>query len=146
MTKRDYVQQSSSVHLFSLPVMMRHSMKITLYSLVNEQPGAKRLNEQVCVQLCRYADTVRICPPYESHDAAAAIDRYFLSAGPSAANLRHRVCCCGSMLRQNGRADTVPLHRPCSTHYAGTANNLVKAMKAAFNNLLYVKTDVSVCE
>ena len=62
----------------------------------------------------------------------------FLPAGPTAANLQHRVCCCGPTLgqtdeptdgRTDGRADrrsrTVPFHRPCSVHYAGNANKAI---------------------
>jgi len=48
----------------------------------------------------------------------AAIDRYLLDAGPTAANPRQR--------RANGtdrRTDARQLHRPCSAYYAGSANN-----------------------
>jgi len=53
-----------------------------------------------------------------SHTAAAAIERHFLPAGPTAANLQQRVCYCRPMPAQTdrqtgGRMDTVPLHRPC---------------------------------
>ena len=62
------------------------------------------------------------CP--HSHAAAAPIDRYLLPAGPSAANLQQRVCCRGSVLGQTDRrTDTVPLHRPRSAYYAGSAND-----------------------
>ena len=42
--------------------------------------------------------TTRHCS--HSPAAAAIIDRYLLPAGPTAANLQQRVCCCGPMLGQ----------------------------------------------
>jgi len=48
----------------------------------------------------------------------AAIDRYLLTAGPTAANLQQRVCCCGPML---GQTDGRTPYR-CMEYYAGNAN------------------------
>ena len=48
-----------------------------------------------------------------------ATDRYLLLAGPTAANLQQRVCCCGLMLGDGHRT----VHRPWSAHYAGGATN-----------------------
>ena len=68
--------------------------------------------------------TLTMCHCPHSPAAAAAVDRYFLPAGPTAANLQQRVCCCGHMLGQtDGRTDTVPFHRPCSACYAGSIDN-----------------------
>ena len=69
---------------------------------------------------------------------AAAIDRFLLPTGPTAANLQQRVCCCGPMLGQTSpadrRTDTVPFHRPCSTYYAYSAN------KSAFSLVTLLST------
>ena len=79
---------------------------------------------------CRWADR-------------AAIDQYLVPAGPTAANLQRRVCCCETKLGQTDKrtedrqTDTVPLHRPCSVYCVGSANNLkhLTAQKMnAFNN------------
>ena len=60
---------------------------------------------------------------------SAAIDRYLLPAGPTAANLQQRVCWCGPTLRQidwrtEGQTDrwmdTIPFHRPHSAYYMGS--------------------------
>ena len=72
-------------------------------------------NQQVCVHLATYA-----CPP--PHAAAAAIDRYVLPTGPTAANPPHAIYCRGRMRHTDGRTDTVPFHRP-SPYYASSANN-----------------------
>jgi len=69
---------------------------------------------------------------------AAAIDRFLLPTGPTAANLQQRVCCCGPMLGQTSpadrRTDTVPIHRLCSTYYAYSAN------KSAFSLVTLLST------
>ena len=53
-------------------------------------------NQQVCVHLATYA-----CPP--PHAAAAAIDRYVLPTGPTAANPPHAIYCRGRMRHTDGR-------------------------------------------
>jgi len=69
--------------------------------------------------------TARIRPTLLLSAGRAAIDRYLLPAGPTAANLQRWVCCCGPMLGQtDGRTGTVPLHRPSSAYYVGSANEL----------------------
>ena len=45
--------------------------------------------------------TARIRPPHAVR--RAAIDRYLLRTGPTAANLQQRVCCCGPVLGQTCR-------------------------------------------
>ena len=51
-----------------------------------------------------------------------------LPAGPTAANLHQRVCCCGPVLGQadgaDKRTDTVPFHRPRSACDAGSATKV----------------------
>jgi len=59
----------------------------------------------------------------ERRPRRAAIDRYLLFAGPTAANPLHATAAGELNRRTDGRTDTVPFHRPCSTHYAGCANN-----------------------
>ena len=55
--------------------------------------------------------TSRIRPPH----VGAAIDRYPLHAGPTAANLQQRVCCSAPALGQtDGRTDTVPFIDPAA--------------------------------
>ena len=68
---------------------------------------SRRLSfKQARVQLPTYADNVKL-PVFAAAAAArlAAIDRYFLPAGPTAANLQQRVCCCGSMLETDGQTN-----------------------------------------
>ena len=55
-----------------------------------------------------------------SQAAAAAIDRYLLLAGPTAAGLL-----LWARAGTDRRTDTVPFHRPCSAYYADSANNTV---------------------
>ena len=51
----------------------------------------------------------------------AAIDRFHLAAGRTAANpLQRRVN--GTDGQTDGRTDTRQLYRPCSAHYAGSVN------------------------
>ena len=69
--------------------------------------------KQVCVHLPMYADNL-VLP--HSHALTAAIDRYLQPAGPTAANLQQRVCCCRSMVGQTDRHrdGRTPYHdRPC---------------------------------
>ena len=77
--------------------------------------------------------TARIRPPLLLSAGSVAIDRYLLPAGPTAANLQQRVCCCGPCwdIQTDGRTDgqtyrrtnSVPFYRPYSADwaYAGTA-------------------------
>ena len=51
--------------------------------------------------------------------APAAIDRYRLPAGPTAANPPHAA----AASEWDRQTDTVPLHRPCSVSYADSVNN-----------------------
>jgi len=88
----------------------------------------------------------------EVHGATAAIDRYVLPAGPTAANLQQRVCCCrgplwaheGTERRTGGRTDrptdTVPFYRHCCAYYAGGANQLIQYAEQGLWN-----GTVSVC-
>jgi len=66
----------------------------------------------------------------------AAIDRYLLHTGPTAANLQQRVCCCRLTLGQiDGLTNTVPLRKPCSANlYTSTALGL--AINGAWEYLL----------
>jgi len=48
----------------------------------------------------------------------ASIDRYLLPAGPTAANPPHAA----AAGEWDKRTDSVPFYRPCSAHYAGSAN------------------------
>jgi len=86
-----------------------------LFSLKTIIPITKSI-KQVCVQLPTCAENValpafaaarRAAAPCCCDAGRAAIDRYLLPAGPTAANL----------------PDTVPFHRPCSAYCAGSANN-----------------------
>jgi len=57
-------------------------------------------------------------------------DRYLLSAGHTAANLPHAAAAVGSCDRQTDgqiQTDTIPLHRPCSAYYVGSASNKKKS-------------------
>ena len=78
--------------------------------------------QQACVQLLCTLTTWH-CP--HSHAAAAVIDRYLLLAGPTAANLQQRVCCCGPMLEQrdDGHRTVSQTLLGHSAYYAGSANN-----------------------
>ena len=61
------------------------------------------------------------CP--HSSAAAAAVDRYHLPAGPTAANLQQPGLLPWAHAGTDSRTDTVPFDRPCSAYYAGSANN-----------------------
>jgi len=66
--------------------------------------------------------------------ACAAIDQYLLPTGPTAARLQHWVCCYGPVCihrdkRTDRQTDTIPLHRPCSTYYAGSTNNFLAVLE-----------------
>jgi len=55
--------------------------------------------------------------------APAAVDRYILPAGRSAANPPHAAAAVDRTDRQtDGRTDTRPLHRPRTAHYADSVN------------------------
>ena len=54
----------------------------------------------LCARLPTYADNVALPAFAPPHAAAAATDRYLLTAGPTVANLQQRVCCCGPLLWQ----------------------------------------------
>jgi len=55
----------------------------------------------------------------------AAIDRYLLPAGPTAANLQQKVCCCGPVLGQTDgqTGGHCIVSYTLLTFYAGKANN-----------------------
>ena len=53
--------------------------------------------------------------------AAEAVDRYLLSAGPTAANLQQRSAAGEWDGRTDRQTDTVSFHRLCSACYAGIA-------------------------
>jgi len=53
----------------------------------------------------------------------AAIDRYLLAAGPTAANPQRQRAAAGWDRQTGGRTDARHLHRACSASYAGSANN-----------------------
>ena len=59
----------------------------------------------------------------------ATIDRYLLLAWPTAANIKHAAAAGEldrrAIRRTERRMDTVPFHRPCSAHYADSANRRV---------------------
>jgi len=82
--------------------------------------------------------------------APAAINRYLLPAGRSAANPSAAAAAVDRQYRQtDGRTDTRPLHRPCSAHYAGSINKmdfLLKfwALVSYFNVILTDFTDYYV--
>jgi len=52
----------------------------------------------------------------------AAIDRYFLPAGPTAANRSSGYTVVGPYARTDRQTDARQMHRPCSVYYAGGAN------------------------
>jgi len=98
-----------------------------LFSLKTIIPITKSI-KQVCVQLPTCADNValpafaaarRAAAPCCCGAGRAAIDRYLLPAGPTAANLPHAAAA-GEWDRRTG---TVPFHRPCAAYYTGSANN-----------------------
>jgi len=87
----------------------------------------------------------------------AAINRYLLSAGPAAANLQQRVCCCGPVLRQtDGRVDrqtggrAQQMHKPCSTCGQCQANGIITEIiqgatekKTTHTAICYPKTSLT---
>jgi len=61
------------------------------------------LQYQLQIQVCVYSwqrGTARIRSPLLLSAGRAAIDPYLLPAGPTAANLQQRVCCCRPMLQR----------------------------------------------
>ena len=94
--------------------------------------------KQVCVQLPTYAENValpafaaalRAAAPCCCGTGCATIDRYLLLAWPTAANIPHAAAAGEldrrAIRRTERRMDTVPFHRPCSAHYADSANRRV---------------------
>ena len=57
--------------------------------------------------------------------APAAIDQYLLQIPALSSKPAGHRCCCRSTGQTDTRTDDRPLHRPCSAHYAGSANKLV---------------------
>jgi len=77
---------------------------------MNIQTKANVQIKQVCVQLPIYADNVAL-PAFASRCSS---NRSMSPARPHA----------GTDRRTDTRTDTVPFHRPCSAHYACSANKL----------------------
>ena len=96
-----------------------------LLQSVDRQPETAALlppSEQVCVQLPTYADNV--APPAFAA-VGAAIDRYRLPAGPTAANLQQSVVHAWTDRQTDRRTDTVLFHRACCACYASSDKNIV---------------------
>jgi len=69
---------------------------------------------QMTMSSCLRTLTTWHCPHSPAHVTASAIDRYLLAAGPTAANLQQRVCCCEPMLGQkDGQADMIRYDTRC---------------------------------
>ena len=101
---------SKSPHLCALrPSSLLHSWCRRLsMPLRNYHVALPRLEQaSLCVSYLRTLTTWH-CP--HSPAAAAAIGPYLPLAGPTAANMQQRVCCCGPMLGQTDGHRTVP---PC---------------------------------
>jgi len=62
---------------------------------------------------------------HDAYSMPAAINRYLLHAGRSAANPAATAAVNRWDRQMDGRTDARPLHRPCSTYYAGSINNKV---------------------
>ena len=92
--------------------------------------------KQVCIQLPTSAVNValptfaavrRAAAPCCCGACRAAIDRYLLPTGPTAANPPYAAAAV-KLNRETDEqtdigTDTVPLHRPCFIYYASSANN-----------------------
>ena len=107
----------------NIPSLQTTENSIALSVLQFSQHGqhCKRWHiKQVCVQLLRTLTTWH-CP--HSSAAAAAVDRYHLPAGPTAANLQQPGLLLWTHAGTDRRTDTVPFDRPCSAYYARSANN-----------------------
>jgi len=83
------------------------------YVAVNMTPLAFTADRRAAVDMDRKAAV-----------PAAAIGRYRLSAGLTAANPPHAAMAGERDRQTDRRTDTVPFHRPCSAYYsANSANN-----------------------
>jgi len=97
-----FVARLPSKHLFRSYTGWSKTALIKLWACLTLSVGIR-----ACVQLRAYADNVAL-PAFARRTpllsaGRAAIDRYLLPAGPTAAILQQRVCCCGPMLRQTDR-------------------------------------------
>ena len=89
------------------------------------EPDTTRLLRQLttwhCPRVCFGAPTRNAAAADRRATGRAAIDRYLLPPDPQQQTRR-------TLLQRanvtDRRRDTVPSHRPCSTYYAGTANNM----------------------
>ena len=81
------------------------------------------------VALPAFAAALRAAAPCCCGTGCATIDRYLLLAWPTAANIPHAAAAGEldrrAIRRTERRMDTVPFHRPCSAHYADSANRRV---------------------
>ena len=74
-------------------------------------------------KVCLRTLTTWHCP--HSPAAGAAIDRYLLPAGPTAANLQQTVVHAWTDRQTDRRTDTVLFHRACCACYASSGKNIV---------------------
>ena len=70
-------------------------------------------DKQVCVQLPTYADNVA-SPAFARRGRRSPTVQQSIN-----------ISCPHQRAQADGQSDTVPLHKPCSTYYAGSANKVV---------------------
>ena len=106
----------------SLPVVVRRSIRLTHFTSINQSIIHRLIEMSKCHT--RSAAYVR----RQRGTARCDYRSTSLPAGPTAANLHQRVCCCGPVLGQadgaDKRTDTVPFHRLRSACDAGSATKV----------------------
>ena len=101
----------------------------------NKQTNTKHhYLKQVCSAIYLHTLTIWHCPHSPTECFAAAINRYFLPAGPTAANL---LLWAHAETDKWMDTDTILFHRHCSTYCVGSTNNTVWSIKADFSKPLH---------